>query len=197
MACTESVPKKTGLFPYEHTLNCSLICGEDLGTPSPLRGGAGNDIFIIPVPDTFTFGAATLLAAACCIPAVLSMVSMWDKIVRINTRLRFGHKHVDANTPIHGTRATEGEMKGVNAVIRGFLNAIEIPLFSGAVLAILIVGELNFWSEQVKFKTEPMESVGKLWLCPTFPLDLTENRPMGSHRRISSRGVRVALHAVG
>lgn len=173
VACTESVPKKTGLFPYEHALNCSLICGEDLGTPSPLRGGAGNDIFIIPVPKTFTFGAATLLAAACCIPAVLSMVSMWDKIVRINTRLRFGHKHVDANTPIHGTRATEGEMKGVNAVIRQFLNAIEIPLFSGAVLAILIVGELNFWSEQVKFKTEPMESVGRF--CPPyckFPLDI-------------------------
>ncbi|KAK1830901.1 hypothetical protein QBC39DRAFT_100959 [Podospora conica] len=159
--CTESVPRNTAGFPYENALNCSLICDEKLGAPSPLRGGAGDDIFIIPAPEKFTFGAATLLAAACCIPAVLSMVSMWDKIVQINTRLRFGHKHVDANAPIQGTRATEGEMKGVNAVIRQFLNAIEIPLFSGAVLAILIVGEINFWSDQVKFKTEPMESVGQ------------------------------------
>jgi hypothetical protein len=54
-------------FPYRnHT--CNLRCSETDGPISPLRGGAANEIFVIPVPTRLTFNAAMLLSAGFCIP---------------------------------------------------------------------------------------------------------------------------------
>ena len=119
---------------------------------------------MIPVPDVLNFGTATLLAAACCIPAILSMVSMWNKILEINWKRRWGDNESEErlDEQIEGTNgATVGRMRHVNGVIRMFLSAIEAPLFIAAVLAILIVGELNFFSDQVYYETEPMASIGR------------------------------------
>lgn len=124
-----------------------------------MRRGSADNIYVIPEPRVLTFGAATLLAAACCIPAILSMVSTWDKILKINWRERFGDP--DADELIEGTNgATIGKMKGVNSKIREFLSVVEVPLFGGAVLTIIIIGEINFWSDQVVYQTEPMENIG-------------------------------------
>jgi hypothetical protein len=46
-------------------------------------------------------------------------------------------------------------------VIRFFLSTVEIPMFGAAVLAILIIGEQNFFSSQVLYQTEPIASIGK------------------------------------
>ncbi len=89
---------------------------------------------------------------------------MWNKILEINWKSRFGAKHKDerANEPIAGTNgATVQKMKGVNKVIRLFLSAVEVPVFGAAVLFILIIGEMNFWSSQVYYQTEPIATVGK------------------------------------
>jgi hypothetical protein len=45
-----------------------LTCSETQGPFSPLRGGAANEIFVIPIPHRLTFNTAMLLAAGFCIP---------------------------------------------------------------------------------------------------------------------------------
>lgn len=125
-----------------------------------MRGGSANNIYVIPAPDKLTFNTAMLLAAACCIPAILSLISMWNKILEINWKMRSGERDMDEQ-PIEGTNgATIGKMKGVNQEIRRFLSVVEILVFSGAVLAILIIGEINFFSLPVRYQTEPIASVG-------------------------------------
>ncbi|KAK3998101.1 hypothetical protein QBC44DRAFT_313878 [Cladorrhinum sp. PSN332] len=145
-------------FDYGNT-TCGLRCSIDDGPHSPMRQGAADEIFVVPSPNILTFGTATLLSAACCIPAVLSMASMWDKILKINWKERFGDPDDEV---IEGTNgATYGRMNRMNEIVRGLLSVIEIPLYAAAVTAILIVGERNFWSEQVYWQTEPMGNVGQ------------------------------------
>lgn len=66
------------------TESCNLNCSVDTGPFSPMRGGSANNIYVIPAPDKLTFNAATLLAAACCVPALLLLISNWNKIREIN-----------------------------------------------------------------------------------------------------------------
>ncbi|KAL3418819.1 hypothetical protein PVAG01_09040 [Phlyctema vagabunda] len=143
-------------FPYQDT-----TCGLDCSIPSsPLRAGAASNIYVIPAPDKLTFETALLLAAACCIPAILSLISMWNKILKINWKTRFADR--DDDEPIQGTNgATNENMRKVNGLIRDLLSGVEIPVFGAAVLAILIVGERNFFSAQVKYETEPIASIGQ------------------------------------
>jgi len=150
-----------GKFSYGTT--CGLTCSVEQGPYSPMRGGSVNNIYVIPAPDKLTFDTATLLAAACCIPAILSLVSMWNKILDINWKTRFGDGNEDdrIDEPIEGTNgATIGMIKRVNTLIRLLLSAVEIPVFGAAVLAILIIGERNFFSSQVLYQTEPIASIG-------------------------------------
>jgi hypothetical protein len=41
-----------------------------------------------------------------------------------------------------------------------FLSVVEIPLYGGAAIAILSIGEANFFSQQVSYQTEPMQAIG-------------------------------------
>lgn len=49
----------------------------------------------------------------------------------------------------------------INGAIRNFLSSIQIPIFSGIVVVLIVIGELNFWSKQVSYQTEPFSSVGQ------------------------------------
>lgn len=127
-----------------------------------MRGGSANNIYIIPAPHTLTFGTATLLAAACCIHAVLCLVSMWDRVLEINWKKRFARKDDDvASGKSEDGGANTGVMKKVNQTIGFFLRILAIPVFGGAGLGILIVGEINFFSPQVGYQTEPMANIGE------------------------------------
>lgn len=131
----------------------------------------------IKAPDTLGFGTATLLAAACCIPAILSLVSMWNKILKINWKKRFGTDEggEDPHAPISGTNdATPAKMLKVNDRIRFYLSMVEIPVFGAAILAILIYGEMNFFSYRVAYMTEPIASVGKLTIYLSSPVKYLE-----------------------
>lgn len=89
---------------------------------------------------------------------------MWNKILEINWKKRWGYGDEDEpeDQPIEGTNgATLETMTKVNNWIRTLLSTIEIPVFGGAVLAILILGEMNFFSHPVIYQTEPMSSVGE------------------------------------
>jgi len=129
-------------FPFGNA-NCSLTCDTVNGPFSPLRGGSANNIYVIPAPTILTFDAATLLAAACCIPGVLLLAAMWIKILEVNWRARFTEQ----------TSLGERKSNGFTHLIR---NYAEIVLFGAGVAAILIVGEMNFFSPQVDYETEPM-----------------------------------------
>ncbi|KAK4234419.1 hypothetical protein C8A03DRAFT_18677 [Achaetomium macrosporum] len=146
------------LFPYGET-TCGLTCSIEHGPYSPMRDGSADNVYVVPTPSVLTFGAATLVAAACCIPGVLSMISLWDKILRTNFVKEYGDP--DADELIDGTNLTVRGEKTINDVIRRLLSRVEIPVFGGAVLALIIVGEMNFWSEPVKFETEPIANVGQ------------------------------------
>ncbi|KAI0126025.1 hypothetical protein BJ170DRAFT_458380 [Xylariales sp. AK1849] len=150
-------------FPY-NGFKCNLPC--DIDQPySPMRTDSANNIYVIPAPSIVPFGTGTLLAAACCIPAILSLVSMWNKILEINWKKLFGRgdDSESSDEPIEGTNgATTGKMKIVNEDIKKYLKvAIEVPVFGGAILTILISGELNFFSPQVSYQTEPIASIGQ------------------------------------
>ena len=117
-----------------------------------MRGGKGTDINVIPAPDRLTFSTATVLAAACCVPGLLLLIMMWLEILEINWRTRFGRSDEDK---------VVGERKAVNKWIGLFRRSLELPMFGAAVLAILIIGEGNFFSEQVRYQTEPVANVGE------------------------------------
>lgn len=157
---TNTVPCSADGFAYGEDM-CGLTCSADEGPTSPLRGGAQNNIYVIKAPDALAFGAATLLAAACCIPAILSLASTWNKILKMNWKKRFGATTVQEDP--HALNAVaEAKMLNVNEKIRFYLSMVEIPVFGAAVLAILIVGERNFFSDQVLYMSEPIASVGML-----------------------------------
>ncbi|KFY45697.1 hypothetical protein V494_00823 [Pseudogymnoascus sp. VKM F-4513 (FW-928)] len=154
-----AVSPKASEFGYNTT--CGLVCNTNDGPFSPMRGGSADDVYVIPAPSILTFGMATLLSAACCIPAVLSLISMWYKILEIKWKAKFGDGE-EEHKVIDGTNgATNAAMMRVKSQIRKFMLAVEIPVFGAAILAILIIGERNFFSEQVKYKTEPMASIGQ------------------------------------
>ncbi|CCT67744.1 uncharacterized protein FFUJ_14757 [Fusarium fujikuroi IMI 58289] len=159
-ASGNSVSPNASKFHYVEGNNCNLTCSTQDGPSSPMRGGSANNIYVIPAPHTLTFGTATLLAAACCVHAVLCLVSMWDRVLEINWRRRFGKPTNDAASE-DDESANKGVMKKVNDTIGFFLRILAIPVFGGAGLAILIVGEINFFSPQVNYQTEPMANIGQ------------------------------------
>ncbi|KAK2038558.1 hypothetical protein LZ31DRAFT_599543 [Colletotrichum somersetense] len=144
-------------FPYGAAM-CGLTCSQQHGPSSLLRTKAASEIFVVPVPTTLPLGTSMFLAAAECVPAILSLVSL---LVKIKNNPDDEEEQCD-DTPIPGANgATFGNMKSVNASIRGFLNAVEIPVFAGAVVAIIVVGEINFSSPQLDYHTEPIGSIGQ------------------------------------
>ncbi|KXJ91902.1 hypothetical protein Micbo1qcDRAFT_194893 [Microdochium bolleyi] len=148
-------------FPYGET-PCGLdYCQEGgSGPKSPMRMGATSEIYVIPAPTALTFNAATLLAAACCIPAILYLISTWIKILELNWKSRFGTG--DLQEKIEGTNgATVGGMLRINAVVQSFLSVLEILLFGAAVVAILVIGEINFFGEPMMWETENVQSIGQ------------------------------------
>jgi len=105
---------------------------------------------VIPAPDVLSFNTAMLLSAACCIPTVLLLINMWMKILENNAKKFHG-----------GDDVRLGQMKKTNKVITFIRKYVEVPFFTAAILAILIIGERNLFSKQVYYQTEPVANVGQ------------------------------------
>lgn len=135
---------------------------------------------------------AMFLAAAECVPAILSLVSMWKKILEINWKTRRGrggpvNEQSEDQDIIPGTNgATLKGMKDVNQAIRSLLSAVEVPVFGGAWLAVLVIGEINLWSTQLRYHTEPISSIGKE---PLYLLDILRLTPPGQWGTILGTGM--------
>jgi hypothetical protein len=117
-----------------------------------MRAGAQNNIYVIPAPNILTFGEAMLFSAACCIPALLSLVAFFYQGKEsdwMDSQNNTGDPGMDRATIEKAEKTT-----------RKFLKRVDILVFGIAILGILIIGELNFWSVQVKWQTEPIGTVG-------------------------------------
>jgi hypothetical protein len=150
-------------FPYE-AASCGLRCSAQEGPFSPIRVGSADEIHVIPSPHRLTFGTATLLAAACCVPAIVSLLYFWSLVLQDTWNNRFGEgTDIDRrNEVIQGTNgATVGKMLQINGLVRTVLSTVEAPVFAAAVLAILVLGERNFFSRPVNYGTEPIASIGQ------------------------------------
>ncbi|KAL4954720.1 hypothetical protein BDW69DRAFT_136941 [Aspergillus filifer] len=166
--CTEDdrgnlIPSDVAAFPYE-SATCGLRCSTDHGPFSPIRVGSANEIYVIPSPNKLTFGTATLLAAGCCVPAIVSLIYFWTLILQDtwNKRVRGVSDTDPRDEPIDGTNgATVGKMLQINGLVRMVLSTVEAPVFAAAVLAILILGEKNFFSRPVDYGTEPIATIGQ------------------------------------
>ena len=144
-------------FPWGVDNACGLRCSVERGPHSPMRSGAAKDIYVIPTPSRITFGMGMLFAAACCVPAALALISIYNKIVETNRKKR--KRRLQA---MDQTREVSPErIDRTNKIIRGLLRVIEIPVFGGAVLALVVLGELNFWSTPVNYMTERIGAVGQ------------------------------------
>lgn len=168
-------------FPYGSNAShvCGIRCSQDDGPFSIMRSGSTGEIYVIPSPKLLDFGTTTLLAAACCIISILSLVDVFNKIRRDN-RKRHNDENLafidhqnntngaqdntnkgQAECTIFGTNgATQSMMEQAETRAKVLMGAVEIPLFALAILAILVVGELNLMSRELSHGTEPMQNVG-------------------------------------
>ncbi|RWA10468.1 hypothetical protein EKO27_g4632 [Xylaria grammica] len=155
-------PFDLSAFPYMNA-DCGLNCVFGEGGPySPIRQDPTNEPAVIPVPQRLTFGAVILLAAGSSIPPVLTLIFTWEKILEINWKRRFAQEDIENNEPIEGTNgATPKMITIINSTIRNFLTSIQIPLFGGIVIVLIVFGEINFWSKQVNYQVEPFTSIGQ------------------------------------
>ena len=152
-------------FPYGEDTNCGLVCSPDAGPYSSMRDGAADNIYVIPAPTSMTFGTATLLAAACSLFAILCLISMLGQVLQYNWHRVFGSKDEyddGCDETVGGTNSADREtMARINSTIGYYLKMTAIPVFGGAGAAILILGEINLFSKQVRYQTEPMASIGQ------------------------------------
>ncbi|KAH0495118.1 hypothetical protein TgHK011_008685 [Trichoderma gracile] len=158
------IPSNPSKFPYGESTTCGLVCSETEGPFSPMRKGSSSDIYVVPAPSRLTFGTATLIAAACCVHTIVWMASMAEMVFEDNWKSPLGIRTDDgqADEQIPGTNgATKNTMRDVNAMIRFFLSVVAVPVFGGAGLAILIIGEINFFSGPVSYQVESLASIGQ------------------------------------
>lgn len=165
IVCPDNIPGGHR-FPFGK-VDCGMPKCNEQDTYSPLRAGPAANIGVIQTPTFLTVNTGMLLATACCVPAVVSLMFTWDKILALHWKRRFGPREQNEGNRndepiIDGTNgATEEHMNSINGAIRRVLSLIEVPLFGGAVVTILIVGEINFFSPQLQWQTEPIASVGQ------------------------------------
>ena len=80
------------------------------------------------------------------------MLSMWLKVLEEKWDARFGQRD---------EVETIGKMKPAGPALRLFREYLEIPVFGSAVITILVLGESNLYSRQVRHQTEPMGNIGE------------------------------------
>ncbi|EIN06425.1 hypothetical protein PUNSTDRAFT_45936 [Punctularia strigosozonata HHB-11173 SS5] len=116
--------------------------------------------FILVPSRGMTPGAAILVSLACCIPTFISLATMWNKILSENAVL-LGIRKAPEPTPnplVRGQQRTEQRISGY---LRFGLELMERAVFAVFFIIIVILGELNFWSPQMRSGVEPMAAVGQ------------------------------------
>lgn len=134
--------------------------------------------YVLDMHHGITTNTGLGLSVACCIPTILSMASIWLKLVReklahLTTLLppwsdegsnmlaastdEIQREEIKIVTPDQKRRHEEKKM---DSAIRIGLGLVERIVFSAAILGIVVLGERNFWSQEMRVGVEPMSSVG-------------------------------------
>ena len=122
-----------------------------------------------------TLNTGIILSIIFCLLALSSIVTMWNQVILDNAR-KLGF--IRDMTLILPKRAAEGEkpVRGVRGllnwmsrppdnfsseVVKLALHLIKLLVYSSAMLAIIIISEVTFWSAEMRAGVEPMTSVGE------------------------------------
>ncbi|KAI8955652.1 hypothetical protein F4801DRAFT_528504 [Xylaria longipes] len=182
---------------FSNLATCNLNCVYGPNGPfSPIRRDSTNEPVVIPVPQRLTFGAVTLLAAGSSIPLLVFLIFNWRVILESNWNRRFAQEEIE------GTYSTDPMVTFPNEDVQAIFNStIRVPFFCVITIILLVFGELNFWSTQVSYQTEPISSVGQ-WanIVATVlvvlgslyyakrPRDINEMQDLGPYRSQLSQG---------
>ncbi|KAF8314496.1 hypothetical protein DL93DRAFT_2058076, partial [Clavulina sp. PMI_390] len=146
---------------------------------TPIRKDPSNPSQWVPAPHHgMTLNTATLLCAACCIPAVLSLLSVWQKVMHLRWIRRWTGRRGSIDTTTGGIRDSPTPMNAddekaledkeraedqrwMERRIRLILGLVERIVFSVCIIAIVVLGEENFWSHEMRAGVEPMTSIGQ------------------------------------
>ena len=92
---------------------------------------------------------------------------MWLKILETNWKTRYEDDETRSNTEPTSSeecnaqpRMMESKDK-IRLFLAWFREYYVYPIFGAAVLAILIIGERNLFSTQVRYQTEPVVNIGQ------------------------------------
>ncbi|KAL2264583.1 hypothetical protein VTJ83DRAFT_7093 [Remersonia thermophila] len=141
-------------FTYGKT-TCGLNCSVENGPSSPLRRGPAENIYVVPNVDVFPYGAATLVATACCIPGVLYLVWTWTKLLDINSE---SLRRTNTSSGVFGQDTASDKMRLLTMIVSWAVGRVE---FGSAVIAMLVVGELNFLSGPMLWEAEPVTNASQ------------------------------------
>lgn len=146
------------------------ICSPTCSIWTIIRKDTTNASQWVIAPNTgMTFNTATLLCAACCIPAILSLLSVWQKVMHLSWIKRF-RRRSDTAGDNDGQPALTDEQRReredrederwMDKKIRMVLGLVERIVFTVCIMAIVVLGERNFWSKQMRSGVEPMTAIG-------------------------------------
>ncbi|KAI0205684.1 hypothetical protein F4808DRAFT_409892 [Astrocystis sublimbata] len=158
---SQSCPFDSGGAPidYSSLASCDPNCvyGSN-GPSSPIRRGPTNEPFIILAPNRLTIGTVALLAAGSSIPPLLFQIYSWHKTLEDNWKRRFAPGEVEG---VGSNTINSPVTYGIKQGARYHLGRILIPFFYSIIVILLVLGEVNFWSRQVSYQTEPISSIGQ------------------------------------
>lgn len=143
--------------------------------------------YVLDMHRGITINTALGLSVGLCIPAILSLVTIWFKLMReklaasVEAIGKFfsswndgassvGEDNMQAASSDQIQRRehdmSEDQMRGdqekkMDAVIRIGLGLVERVVFTSLIIAIVVLGERNFWSAEMRAGVEPMSSVGE------------------------------------
>jgi hypothetical protein len=141
-------------------LQCPQFCTANT-VSSPIRPSVdGDPQFILSPGRGMTIKTAILVSLACCIPTLISLATTWNKILAENAiKLGFMNQETDAGSA--HSRAREAFRQRVANFFKAGLHLAELTVFVVFSVLVVILGEINFWSPQMRSGVEPMQAVGK------------------------------------
>ena len=148
---------------------CQFSCA--VFPDTPIRAGSNSGMQLVFAPRTgVTLNTGIILSITFCLLAFLSIITMWNHVILDNAR-KLGF--IPDATSILPRRKGEGRVEGLlsrisrppdifsSQIIRLGLYLIELLVYSGAMLATIIISEKTFWSVEMRVGVDPMTTVGE------------------------------------
>ncbi|KAJ8113590.1 hypothetical protein OPT61_g4312 [Boeremia exigua] len=139
-------------FPYNRAA-CALTCSTDFGPYSVIRTGTASDINVVPAPRKLSFSAGILISVACCIYISMPFFDIGLRAI----------EHTGVRQSVTKSASNDRDEMKISAIFtRAFLGVVEVFFLAIlASLAIVVIGELNLFSAEVIYQTEPFVTIGQ------------------------------------